>query len=78
MFIKPIKVSCKLCKLQCPALFHRYLQNIDGASGKFYRVSDAASVTVTANQIGAKNVGYFSITNNDNSYAYNYRADAEL
>ena len=51
---------------------------VDGASGKFYRVSDAASVTVTANQIGAKNVGYFSITNNDNSYAYNYRADAEL
>jgi hypothetical protein len=51
---------------------------VDGASGKFYRVSDAASVTVTAVQIGAKNVGYFSITNNDNSYAYNYRADAEL
>ena len=51
---------------------------VDGASGKFYRVSDAASVTVTANQIGTKNVGYFSITSSDNSYAYNYRADAEL
>ena len=51
---------------------------VDGASGKFYRVSDAASVTVTAVQIGAKNVGYFSITSSDNSYAYNYRADAEL
>ena len=51
---------------------------VDGASGKFYRVSDAASVTVTANQIGTKNVGYFSIPNSDNSYAYNFRADAEL
>ena len=51
---------------------------VDGASGKFYRVSDAASVTVTANQIGTKNVGYFSVPNSDNSYAYNYRADAEL
>ena len=51
---------------------------VDGASGKFYRVSDAASVTVTAVQIGAKNVGYFSITSSDNAYAYNYRADAEL
>ena len=51
---------------------------VDGASGQFYRVSDAASVAVTAVQVGAKNVGYFSIPSSDNSYAYNYRADAEL
>jgi len=52
---------------------------VNGTTGSVYRVSDAASVTASAIQIGEKNIGYFSLgSSSNNIYAYNYKADAEL